>query len=451
MRQVLLTLSIARHRLAAVVVVAGGALVAASATSAAFLPQKLASSRVWRYGRPLVARNTAGDGVIVWRREEELNETLAGVEATTRPRESASWSPAVVLEATRQGGAGAPDVGIDSRGDAEALWRGQTRFEAATHPAAGSWSRPGFVSRNGLEGGESGRLAMGVRGEAKAVFDGRHRSLFTVALAVRKANGGWGASRRVAASKCPFQQPQIAIDARGEAVTAWVRCGSRSRIETLALGVNGRPKGPPHTVASRAGRVRELHLEVNAGGEAVLAWRLQAGSRRSAVEAASGNAGGHFTRPSVVSRHGDRELAAAIDVHDEAILLFTHTTQSGVETVDAVARRPGGRWSGEAPIMPGSETAEPQLSADPAGGPAVAVWVAGAPGAHTGVVEASVRKPDGSWQAPQTLSGRGDFSPSVAVSATGKATAAWLGEVPAAAGNETVEAVDFEAGSVPAR
>ncbi len=430
----------------ALLATACAALAWSSTCLALVVPQKLASSRTWRYGRPIVASNPAGDTAIEWRRENELNETLSGVEATTRRRGSRSWSPPTVLKATPQGGAYAPQLSIDSGGNVDAIWHGVGSLEAAERPATGSWASAGFISRAGeeVETGQSARLAA-ARREAKVVFLSRQGRMFTIQVATRGPQG-WRAPHRLASSQYPFQQPQIAVDASGRAVVAWVRAGrgSRALLQTLALRANGKTTGSPRTVASRRGRIRELHLAANARGEVVLLWRFQAGKATNAVEAASGALNdARFTRAAVVARGSDSELTGTIDAQGEAIVGFTHAASARPPTVQAATRLRHGRWSTPRPIVPGRGTTEPQLSADPSGGPPVAVWTAGPPGSHTGTIEASVSDSRSRWQAPLVLSGPGGFSPSVAVSASGGATAAWISEVPAAAGTETLETADF--------
>jgi hypothetical protein len=444
LNQPLRTLAL-RRVLAVVLGVAGCSLAFVCSSSADWsAPQKLASSRVWSYARPVLASDTAGDAIVGWHRENELNETLSGIEASIRPRR-ALWSPPVVLTATRQGGAYAPQVSIGPDGNAAAVWHGLARLEAATRPAAGTWSRPSAISRRTeeLDGAATAALAVDARGGVKAVFDSRQGRLFTIELASRGPHGGWQAPRKLAASRYPLQEPQIETDARGETLIAWVRGGPRPRVQSLVLGANGKANRPAQTVASGKGRLRELHLAVNAGGEAILLWRLQVG-RRSSSEVARRSAGARFTRAVVVAREDDSELTGTIDARGEAIVLFTHTSPGQVKAVEAATARPRARWSTPVPLAPGRETAEPQIGADPSGGAAVAAWTAGRFGSHTGAIEASARNPQGGWQTPIVVSGLGGFSPSIVVNANGKATAAWIGEAPAASGVEAIETADFE-------
>ena len=151
-------------------------------------PQRIVSSRVWQYERPQLARDVFGDAVVVWHREEELNETLSGVEAATR-RANAAWSSPVTLHGPRSGGAYAPEVAMDSSGTATAAWQSLSAVQAVSHPVGGSWGRKVTISGRGRRA-EAFQLTLDGRGDAAAVFE-RHLSL---ELATRRRGGRWRAS-----------------------------------------------------------------------------------------------------------------------------------------------------------------------------------------------------------------------------------------------------------------
>jgi hypothetical protein len=150
-------------------------------------PQKIVSSRVWQYERPQLARDVFGDAVVVWHREEELNETLSGVEAATR-RANGAWSSPVTLHGPRRGGAYAPEVAMDSSGDATAAWQSLLGVQAVSHPVGGSWGRTVTVSRRGRRA-VAFQLALDGRGDTAVVFE-RYVSL---ELATRRRGGPWRA------------------------------------------------------------------------------------------------------------------------------------------------------------------------------------------------------------------------------------------------------------------
>jgi hypothetical protein len=59
----------------------------------------------------------------------------------------------------------------------------------------------------------------------------------------------------------------------------------------------------------------------------------------------------------------------------------------------------------------------------------MAVWGASAASAPA-VIEASIRSPQGAWQTPVVISPPASFTPSIALSANGDATAAWIHQEP---------------------
>jgi hypothetical protein len=81
-----------------------------------------------------------------------------------------------------------------------------------------------------------------------------------------------------------------------------------------------------------------------------------------------------------------------------------------------------------APPRRGS-TFAPQLAAGPSSGLLMAVWGASAASAPA-VIEASIRSPQGAWQTPVVISPPASFTPSIALSANGDATAAWIHQEP---------------------
>jgi hypothetical protein len=431
-------------------------LIACSAWAAWSAPRKIASSRVWRYERPLLARDAAGDAVIIWYREEELNETLSGVEAATR-RVGRAWLAPVVLRARRQGGVYGPQVAMDSRGNVTAVWGDLSRIEAADHPVRGNWTRALALSRGAeeLEGSETPEVASDY-GDVKAVFNSRLGRSFTIQLSARGRNRRWRGPRELAAmADYPLQEPQVGVDARGETVVAWVRNGVRRQVQALVLGADGKQKWRRQTLSSGRGNIRELRLAVNWRGDAVLVWRRE-GHRASAIEAATRVAGRRFGRPTTVSRQSNTELTATIDGHGDAVILFTHVmhpTSTETTAVEAATHRAHRHWSAPKPLVAGRATSHPQIASDPTGGPVMAVWTTGGPLERNGVVEASTRTPHGAWQTPLVISSQDSFLPSLTVSANGDATAAWIREASEgqadtweAPHTETIETADYQPG-----
>jgi hypothetical protein len=417
------------------------------------VPQKLASSRVWQYERPQLARDVFGNAVVAWHREEELNGRLSGVEAATR-RANAAWSSPVTLRGPRQGGAYAPEVAMDSSGNATAAWSSLSRVEAVSHPVGGSWGRPVTVSQRGRRA-EAFQLAVGARGDAAVLYEQN----LGLGLATRPPGAHWRAPRALPGiSSLGVDAPRVAIDARGEMIIAWVHAQPGKRVQALVFGANGKPEGPIQTL-SRKGPITELQLAANADGDAVVVWREE-GKNARPIEAATRLDGRRFTKAATISHQKDTGPTAAIDPRGDATILFTRTvsTQPATTTVEAATRPAHGRWSTAKPVAPpkSGSTFTPQVAAGPSSGLLMAVWGASV-GAARPVIEASIRSPQGTWQTPVAISPPGSFTPSITLSANGDATAAWIQQEPLpepskvgpqeqASFTESIETADYEPG-----
>jgi hypothetical protein len=442
-----MSMSLARKTTLVLLGAAGCLLVCVSASYAAWsAPQKIVSSRVWQYERPQLARDVFGDAVVVWHREEELNETLSGVEAATR-RANGAWSSPVTLHGPRRGGAYAPEVAMDSSGDATAAWQSLLGVQAVSRPVGGSWGRTVTVSRGGRRA-EAFQLALDGRGDAAVVFE-RYVSL---ELATRRRGGPWRApSALPGISRLGVYEPKVAMDARGEMIIAWVHDQPGRRVQALVLGANGKPEGSTQTL-SRKGPITELQIAANANGDAVVVWREE-GKNARPIEAATRLAGRRFANAVTISRQKDTDPTTAIDPRGDATILFTRI-QPAATTVEAATRPARGRWSAAKPVAPPGRgsTFAPHLAAGPRSGLLMAVWGASVAPAPA-VIEASIRSPKGTWQTPVVISPPASFSPSITLSANGAATAAWVQQGPLMNNGErepsfyeSIETADYEPG-----
>jgi len=127
-----------------------------------------AASGVWQAPVTLVkeggdaqlAVDPQGEAVAVWEQAEpgSVIQAVAGDAAT------GVWQPPVDLSAGQPGNQ--PQVGLDARGRAVALWVNRFGVHYALRPAAGgNWQPPAVLG----EGGEA-RLAVGARGNAVAIW-----------------------------------------------------------------------------------------------------------------------------------------------------------------------------------------------------------------------------------------------------------------------------------------
>ncbi len=425
-------------------------------------PHRLARARVWSYLQLAVARSDSRSETVAWRREETLEGTLGGAEATTKGPEG-SWHLAVLDSARREGPLQIA-LGSDADGRATLAWE---RFpsehsmapevDVLTEPPAGGWSRPTRIVKADPE---AGSLAMNVApdGRAALVYHvGSHLS----GIALRGTGGRW--RRRGLALGALEGEPRVALLAGGGAAVAWEERfypGRRESVKVMFLGPGGAPRGPVQTLARGDEKELDLELAGNLRGELVLAWRPHGAA--GPLVAATRSPGGRFGAPARISPGGDSELSVAVDSEGDASVLFTHLlgghepvaeSEQGVSptstqrTVVQNATKPGaaGPWASpvDVPAPAGMSTFSPQIVAAPTSDELLATWTvaptravfgrAGIGGGwppETSRDYTSTRLGVGEWSSPLTLASAGAGSATIALSDDGRATAAWVSSEP---------------------
>jgi hypothetical protein len=419
------------------VALGAGVALPASAEAAWSAPVSIASSNLWSFHRPELAVNAAGDGALALWLGPEAGESSQRVEAATRSAGS-PWSSATLLSPPHDTeDAWAPRIAIDARGDIVAAWEHDHTFDAASHPAAGKWQAPVALTRAGETptATEAPALALAENGDASVVFVAERHGRTRLELSLRGRKGVWSRPRTLATGD--LEQPQVAVDVRGETVIAWLAGGG---VQVVILRSGGVPEGPvrdlapPSSCSFLPGCDEALHLALNADGDAVLVWRL--GLVQGSLEAATRAPGGGFSKPMTISRAEDEENTVAIEPGGAAAILFTRllsTQEANVEghdrltqrsVVEVASRSARGRWRKPRPLHDASpeSTYQPQLASGP-GGELVAVWTRARSNDEQGSIEAATRGAGGGWRVVGSL-GSGE-DPSIAAGADGDATAAW--------------------------
>lgn len=207
--------------------------------------------------------DSQGNATAVW---ERYNPKGTLIQSATRPA-GGSWSAPVSLFKPRRQ-AQQPQVAVGPQGDVTAVWvRSDGRdliAQAATRPVGGSWSAPVDISADDGRGGNHPQLVVDPRGNAFAVwkgYDSNQRS-FAIEGTTRPPGGIWSPPTEISNKTGKgVSEPQIAVDPQGNATVVWLGPGG---IQS-ATSVSGRAS------AARVVRVR--------GGRALIALRCEHGGR----------------------------------------------------------------------------------------------------------------------------------------------------------------------------
>jgi hypothetical protein len=291
----------------------------------------------------------------------------------------------------------APQVAFDRHGDAIAVWSSEEVggnnpsheypidvVQSAYRPVRGSWQTPVDLSEPGGEATEP-QVALDADGNAVAIWeakDNRARCFgeHMVRASSRPAGGAWQTPVDLSGTggECRAEGPRLAVDSRGDAVAVWIRS---------------------ELVAGRGAR-----------------W----------VQAASRPAGGSWQAPIDLSQVGGSAGAAepevAIDPQGDAVAIWEQGFENG-EFMQASIRPAGGAWQAPEDVSEPGQTTEPDVALD-ASGNAIAVWHR-----YQGhVIQSAVRPAGGAWQTPVNVTevNEGTSQPRVASDRSGNAVAVWL-------------------------
>jgi hypothetical protein len=337
----------------------------------------------------------------------------------------------------------APQIGVDERGNATAVWTQAGRhltIMAAVRPHGRRFGTPFELGRSGHFADARPALAVGRYGDAVVAWNsGRGVTVVRRGPSIcapRRPRGCFRAPVRLRAGA----DQAVALGPLGSAYVVWAadirRAGVvHTHLRMAVIRRDGRPLGREHAV-SRAvdGDAGQPSLAVRRDGSAVIAWRasLPAGGEQDVaapIMAATSTAGAVLAQPQMVSQYPGERPRVRVDARGEAVVAWTQRNSTpanpdGPEV--AVAVQPAGAIVFGAPAtMTAADVAAGSASpaVDPAGNAYLVYSAAAATGRAPGGLAAisHVRPPGGAFGPPVALPA--GFSGAFVFSAGAKVTA----------------------------
>jgi hypothetical protein len=380
----------------------------AQATPAWLSPTRL-SATGFSAQDPQVGVDARGDAVAVWSRNGIL-------EVSGRQAGAGGWEPAQQISL---GGAlaEAPLVGIDSAGDALAAWRSRAGGEESIEESSrtglsGSWSMPVVIKELGTEeiAPPDPDLTVAPDGAATIVWQRQH----DVQASSRAAGGGFGSPETVSEEAAQDEGPRVALDAAGDA-TAVFELEPGGRV----IASSTRPAGGKWSAASTISEPLNVNVPsvaVNARGDAVAVWEaffeeMGAGIQEEHIQVATRPAGAStWGAPVTLTRTetglgepGNQEVE--IDGHGDAVAIWGRMHGANAETIETSQNHASGSsWSAPVALSsPGKMEEAPQIAVNEAG-QGMIVWERQEP-SGTEIVEASSGSAtSAAWQPARSVS-----------------------------------------------
>ena len=288
-----------------------------------------------------------------------------------------------------------PQIGVDSNGNAVAVWvrriTGNNQvIEASVFTCSlNTWSTPTSVSDTG-EMADSPRVVVDGLGNAVAVWRRSDGSDFIIQAASLPFGGSWSAVTDLSAAGQEANEPQVSINASGQAVAVWTR------------GVA--PPTPPRSVIQAA--------TLTFGGS----W-----SAAMTISPAPGVLEDFFSPDVAIDSSGD--AVAVFGFHRFGFAPPRYFIQAAILT--------SGSWNAAVMVTPSINRliTFPKVGVDSSGN-AVAIWReddGGTPFFDV-IEEAQYTKSTTTWSTPTTISVTGEDSDEqqLAVHPSGNAVAVWI-------------------------
>jgi hypothetical protein len=417
-----------------------GFLVPTLAAAAWTTPVNLSASGL-EASQPQVAVDADGDAVFTWTRYDGAN---LRVQARTRSA-AGTLSPVLTLSKSGQN-AENPQVAVDAGGDAVFVWRrydgANYRVQTRARSAAGTLSPVQTLSSSGQIAANP-HVAVDADGDAVFTwqrFDGTDPGnfcCFRVQARARSVAGTLSGVQTLSVAGQNASNPQVAVDADGDAVFTWDRWDATSstcceRIQARARSAAG-TLSPVQTLSKSGQSATNQQVAVDADGDAVFSWQRFDGTNPFGlppccyrVQTRARSAAGTLSAVQTLSGLGRNGFGPQVAVDADGDAVFTWGSFDGATLrVQARARSAAGTLSAVQNLSdPGQNVSDTQVAVD-ADGDAVFAWVR-SDGANDRV-QARARSAAGTLSPVQTLSKSGQNAalPQVAVDTTGDAVATW--------------------------
>jgi len=340
-------------------------------------PQLLESNAGAVSGIYLAMDRSSGRAMVAWR---QLTTTTYDLWAKSYDP-TAGWGTTTSLESL-SGIVGVASVGVDSSGNAMAVWSQigpSVRYSiyASRYTFGGSWSTPELVEGSEVVGVQDGdpKVAMSPGGAAVAVWmrsTGSSASLWTNR---HTTASGWGTASEVVADAGSTQWigvHDLVLDGNGNGILAWGQVDGTANAIWYKRYTSGSWQGTPTRVSaptSTSSLISTPVLAMNSTGAALVSWGIQDGTLFGSFAPASAAFGGRDTIRSAATATPNSLPSIGIDNQNNAFAAWSETNGNMY-----LSMRSAGLWSTPVVHETQTDTADMPVLAMNDLGQAVLAW-----------------------------------------------------------------------------
>ena len=231
---------------------------------------------------PQVVSDSNGNAVAVWEQHDGTRYNIWANHYTA----GTGWGTAVLIESDDTGSSQRPQVAFDSNGNAVAVWQrhnGTRNNISANHYTAGTgWGTAVLIESDDAGNAEWPQVAFDSNGNAVSVWeqhDGTRQNIW----ANHYTTGiGWGTAVLIETDNVGNAfQPDVAVDASGNAVAVWNQLDDTSASAMANRYVAGSGWGTAAAIENDSGHADAPRVAVDANGNVVAVWAQSDGTTDS--------------------------------------------------------------------------------------------------------------------------------------------------------------------------
>ena len=227
---------------------------------------------------PRVAFDANGNALVIWAQNDGMRSNIW----TRRYDALTGWETAILIE-NDTGHAGDPRIAFDANGNALAVWTQLSssfysiwtnRYDATT-----GWGTPTLIENDDTAHASSPQVAVNANGDAITVWTQSDGTRYNVWARRYDAVTGWEMAMLIESETGFASDPQIALDANGNALAVWEQpIGSRDNIWANRYdAITG--WGTPSLIENTDWNAFSPQVAFDANGNAVAVWRQVNGTR----------------------------------------------------------------------------------------------------------------------------------------------------------------------------
>lgn len=299
------------------------------------------------YPRPQIVVDSAGNITAIWAYFDGIKSVI---QATTKSF-GGEWSPAV--QVSQEGMNNHPHLAVDPTGNVTAVWENQgCGIQSSFLSFGGSWSEPLTISS---PHSFMPQVGVDMNGNAIAIWQHLQGDNYIIQAATRLGEGKWCFPDYLGTSVGTVLQPtpKLVVDPAGNAVAVWVQLLPSSRDQYSVIQSSMKRVGEewlPMTITSHlTGPIGDPspQVAIDAKGNAVVIWSQFEGTSQSTIQTANKLFDGYWSSPAILSVGGIFNIhpQLAVDSSGNIVAVWTQENE-GNETVVQSARLPlEGKWS----------------------------------------------------------------------------------------------------------